>query len=107
MRASSLSENLHSPSRCERCGKKANFVPPMVAVMSGRIGMGSRPRYSVAKLEVLTDYEVGQLSARGDAARIALKDKLLPLLRQQSDDLDAVLRDLDLRVLPPDKSACP
>jgi peptidyl-prolyl cis-trans isomerase B (cyclophilin B) len=52
-----------------------------------------------AKVNFITDVKVQDLETSNAAARAALKDKLLPLQKQQSDELDALCNDPQIRAL--------
>jgi hypothetical protein len=54
-----------------------------------------------AKVEFISEYRVDQLTAQGEAARKALHDKLLPLYREQSDELNAILSEPAIKALLP------
>jgi hypothetical protein len=54
-----------------------------------------------AKVEFISDYRVDQLTTQGEAARKALHDKLLPLYRTQSDELNAILSEPAIKALLP------
>jgi PDZ domain len=54
-----------------------------------------------AKLTLISEYRVDQFTTQGEAARKALHDKLLPLYRQQSDELNAILSEPAIKVLLP------